>query len=144
MRECQRRVEEWGVEVVEVEGDGNCLFRAVAEQLHGREHQHELYRHLPVEYIRENESHFSPFLDEDETFPEYVESMTESGTWGGHFELLALSRRLRVHFLICYLDRPPFLMAEEPEPNLVIHLFHHLPHYDHYSSLRLSRDLDSA
>lgn len=39
------------LKVKEMEGDGNCLFRAVADQLEGDEELHSEYRLRTVEYI---------------------------------------------------------------------------------------------
>ena len=39
----------------------------------------------------DNKEDFAPFVEEDETFDEYIEEMRENGTWGGNLELQALA-----------------------------------------------------
>lgn len=35
----------------DVKGDGNCLFRSIADQIDGDEDMHGIYRNIAVEYI---------------------------------------------------------------------------------------------
>ena len=50
----------------EIEGDGNCLFRAIVDQLEAKQERHQLYRQLAVDYLRTHAEEFQLFLDEDE------------------------------------------------------------------------------
>lgn len=50
--------------VVNVLGDGNCLFRAISQQLHGNQRQHKFYRKKAAEYALLNEEKFFEFYDE--------------------------------------------------------------------------------
>ncbi|KAJ0096596.1 hypothetical protein Patl1_28648 [Pistacia atlantica] len=40
-----------GLKIIQVTADGNCFFRALADQLEGNEEEHEKYRSLVVQYI---------------------------------------------------------------------------------------------
>jgi OTU domain-containing protein 3 len=42
---------QYGLKVVEMGGDGNCLFRTIADQLEGNEKVHSKYRQEAVTYI---------------------------------------------------------------------------------------------
>jgi OTU domain-containing protein 3 len=37
--------------------------------------------------MKENEEHFKFFIEDDESFEEYVTNMTKLGTWGGNLEI---------------------------------------------------------
>ena len=71
------------LKVVEVDGDGNCLFRAIADQIEGYEDLHEAFRADCVEYIENNKEHYKMFLDDDtEDIDEYLNNMRMNTTWG--------------------------------------------------------------
>lgn len=71
------------LKVVEIRGDGNCLFRSIADQLEGDEDEHEKYRAKTIEYIKKNKDHYRMFLDDEtEDMDEYIEGMSEDATWG--------------------------------------------------------------
>ena len=57
--------------------DGNCLFRAVADQIAGDEGDHISLRERTVAHMRANPDDFSPFVEDDETFDDYLERMGE-------------------------------------------------------------------
>lgn len=48
-------------------GDGNCLFRSIADQLEGDESLHMNYRIEAVQYILNNKDIYIPFIEDDET-----------------------------------------------------------------------------
>ncbi|KAL0424174.1 UNVERIFIED_CONTAM: OVARIAN TUMOR DOMAIN-containing deubiquitinating enzyme 7 [Sesamum radiatum] len=41
-----------GLKIIEVTADGNCFFRALADQLEGNEDEHEKYRNMVVRFIK--------------------------------------------------------------------------------------------
>lgn len=51
-----------GLDIREITGDGNCLFRALSDQIEGNENQHLVYRKLVCQYIKQNQDNFEPFL----------------------------------------------------------------------------------
>jgi OTU domain-containing protein 3 len=46
------------LKVVNINGDGNCLFRAIADQLEGNESHHQKYREMAVDHILKNEQKY--------------------------------------------------------------------------------------
>lgn len=85
--------------IIEMESDGNCLFRSLSDQLywdHGA--KHEDIRSEVCDFMESHEEEFSVFLvldDDDEDasdFNSYIASMRESGEWGGNLELVAAAR----------------------------------------------------
>lgn len=94
--------EDGTLEIVDMNADGNCLFRALSDQLNG-DHggNHDQIRADICDYMEENKNDFSVFLvleddgdeGEDATdFESYVKTMRDDGVWGGHLELVAASR----------------------------------------------------
>jgi hypothetical protein len=92
--------------IVDMNADGNCLFRAVSDQLfwdYGN--NHDQVRADVCDFIAENEDDFVVFLvlddddadeEEDATdFESYVENMRQDGEWGGNLELVAAARIYR-------------------------------------------------
>jgi len=121
----------------DVEGDGNCLFRSVADFVDGDEKEHEQYRRMAVDYITKNKEYFALFLLDDENIDEYIKDMSEDGTWGGHFELVALSNLLNVKFCLHIKDHDPVIVKSSEKDlrgNKMVHLAYHVD--EHYSSVR--------
>ncbi|GLT57071.1 hypothetical protein SLA2020_300700 [Shorea laevis] len=80
-----------GLKIIQVTPDGNCFFRALADQLEGNDNEHGKYWSMVVQYIVKNHEMFEPFIEDDVPFDEYCQSMAEDGTWAGHMELQAAS-----------------------------------------------------
>ena len=81
-----------GLEMVEQEGDGNCLFRAVSLQVYGQSDNHAEVRERCLDYMAANEEHYSNFVaDEDRTFPDYIARKRRDGVHGNHAEIQAIS-----------------------------------------------------
>jgi len=85
-----------GLRLVPCAGDGNCLFRAVAEQAAGDADAHGLARELCCLWLAAHADDVRPFLDVDDdgTVDEYVARMAEDAAWGGNLELVALASAL--------------------------------------------------
>ncbi|KAL0395816.1 UNVERIFIED_CONTAM: OVARIAN TUMOR DOMAIN-containing deubiquitinating enzyme 7 [Sesamum calycinum] len=107
-----------GLKIIEVTADGNCFFRALADQLEGNEDEHEKYRNMVVRFIKNNREMFEPFVEDEVPFDEYCRSMGEDGTWAGNMELQAASLVTR--------------------SNICIHRFYH--DGEHYNSVRSKED----
>jgi len=68
---------EVGLKVREVIGDGNCLFRALADQLDGDDHAHSRHRQDVVRYITEHRDDFEPFIEDDVPFTQHVQNLAQ-------------------------------------------------------------------
>ena len=77
-----------GFRIVQIEGDGNCLFRAVSHQLFLREDRHEELRAKCVQHMLDHRKRFEMFCDEN--FDDHVQEMRLLGTWGDDLEIRAL------------------------------------------------------
>jgi hypothetical protein len=83
--------------------DGNCLFRALADQLYGDYGNcHEEIRSDICDYMAANQDDFKVFLvldddsceegDDGKDFESYIDKMRQDGEWGGNLELVAAAR----------------------------------------------------
>eukprot|EP00978_Attheya_sp_CCMP212_P031790 scaffold121422_cov41-Attheya_sp.AAC.1 len=79
-----------GLELVEQEGDGNCLFRAVSLQVYGDAGMHGDVRKSCLDFMAKDEAHFSQFLV-DENFWDYICRKRENGIHGNNPEIQAIS-----------------------------------------------------
>ena len=73
----------------EVEGDGNCMFRAVSDQVYGTDKHYQLLREKCMDYLVILRKFFEPYIDED--FDEYIKFKRKDKIWGDDVELEALS-----------------------------------------------------
>eukprot|EP00928_Gymnodinium_smaydae_P033299 TRINITY_DN23890_c0_g1_i1.p1 TRINITY_DN23890_c0_g1~~TRINITY_DN23890_c0_g1_i1.p1 ORF type:complete len:206 (-),score=44.01 TRINITY_DN23890_c0_g1_i1:113-673(-) len=88
-----------GLREKQVEGDGNCQFRALADQLYGSQEHHASLRKIVVEQLRRGRENYAGFVPG--RFEDYVAEMARDGTWGDHVTLQAAADALgtRIHVL---------------------------------------------
>jgi len=141
-----------GLEIRDIKGDGNCLFRALSDQIEGNEHQHLTYRKLVCQYMKRNQEDFEPFLsaivDEEDNIPNkknismfdrYIRNMEIPGTYADNCCLVAFSRLYQFDLNIHQLDLPIWSIIGTNDvkkgKNLrQLHLAYH--NGEHYSSIR--------
>ena len=139
----QEQLKQSNLAMQEVKADGNCLFRAIADQLDGNQHNHDMYRQNIVEYIKQCEDDFAPFVEDDVDFETYVKNMKDDAEWGGQIELTACSRLYGVNIVIYHLDAPTYVIKNEVEKaSDTIKLSYH--DGEHYNSVRNVCDIDSG
>jgi len=120
--------------IKDVAGDGNCLFRAVSDQLEGTAEKYDSYRQRCVDFIEQNGEDFAPFIDDGSPLPVYCTRMRKNAVWGGNIELQALSRLLTVNIVIHQLDAPRWEVNNWGGNARAIHLSYHSG--QHYASVR--------
>jgi len=69
-------------------GDGNCLFRAVADQVYGDSEMHDEVRRRCMDYMEKERDHYSQFVTED--FTEYLRRKRMDQVFGNHLEIQAI------------------------------------------------------
>ena len=73
-------------------GDGNCMFRAVSDQIYGNEEYHGIIREKCMKYLLIERQFFSQFIEGgDKEFDNYINMKSKSGVWGDDVELQAIS-----------------------------------------------------
>ncbi|XP_073138711.1 OVARIAN TUMOR DOMAIN-containing deubiquitinating enzyme 6-like [Henckelia pumila] len=126
-----RRVK--GLEVRKMLEDGNCLFRAVADQVYGDSELYDLVRQMCIDYMERERDHFSQFLTEG--FTSYCKRKRRDMVYGNNIEIQALSEMY---------NRPIHIYSYSTEPINIFHgsyntdtppirLSYH--HGNHYNSL---------
>ncbi|CAL9116782.1 OVARIAN TUMOR DOMAIN-containing deubiquitinating enzyme 7-like isoform X2 [Musa acuminata AAA Group] len=129
-----------GLKIIQVTADGNCFFRALADQLEGNENDHQKYREMVVNYIFKNREDFEPFIEDDVPFDKYCQSMEKDGSWAGHMELQAASLVTKRNICIHRLKSPRWYICNfsgDHQANM-IHLCYH--DGEHYCSVRSKED----
>lgn len=72
----------YGLTVVNVEDDGNCLFRAISQVIYGTQAYHVIIRKYAVDYIRQFPETFFKGIDFKERCNAYLENMSQDRYWG--------------------------------------------------------------
>ncbi|XP_027083368.1 OVARIAN TUMOR DOMAIN-containing deubiquitinating enzyme 6 [Coffea arabica] len=122
-----------GLEVKKMLEDGNCLFRAVADQVYGDSELHDLVRQMCIDYMERERDHFSQFITEG--FTSYCKRKRRDKVYGNNVEIQALSEMY---------NRPIHIYSYTTEPINIFHgnyntdtppirLSYH--HGNHYNSL---------
>ncbi|ORX74694.1 cysteine proteinase [Linderina pennispora] len=137
-----RALKKIGLYCKEMDGDGNCLFRALADQVDGTPDTHSRHRVAVCDYMDQHADEFAPFIDESQPFPQYVYNMRRLGVFAGNLELVAFARNYRVDIKVYQLGGNVFVISGAPsdQPNSTqrnmppVHIAYHS--YEHYSSVR--------
>lgn len=70
-----------------VQGDGNCQFRALSDQLYKTPDNHKLVREEVVSQLRSYSENYEGYVPME--YDAYLEKMSKSGEWGDHVTLQA-------------------------------------------------------
>lgn len=120
-----------GLEVKRMVEDGNCLFRAVADQVYGDTEAYDLARQMCIDYMERERDHFSQFITEG--FTSYCKRKRRDKVYGNNVEIQALSEMY---------NRPIHIYSYSTEPINIFHgsyttdippirlSFHHGNHYN--------------
>ena len=128
-----------GLRVNEVDADGNCLFRALSDQIEGSAKHHGKYRDEIVAFMRRDEERFKWFVEDDEDWDDYLARLGRDGEWGGNLELVAAANLRSVNVVVHQLEAPKFeIMADDNSATRTVHLSYHGE--AHYNSVRLKDD----
>jgi OTU domain-containing protein 3 len=120
-----------------VDADGNCFFRALADQKYGDESRHGELRRDVVEHVREREESYAPFVEDDESFEEYCERMAQDGEWAGHVEVCAATEVLKMGICIHQAGSPRWVAGAEVSDERVRTYHVSYEGSDHYNSVRV-------
>lgn len=123
-----------GLMIKDVAGDGNCLFRAIADQLVDNPNKHAEYRQKIMDFVEANREDYEPFVEDDIPFDTYIADMRKLASWGGHIEIQACSVLYECNVIIHQLDQPRWEVNNHQIPKKTIHLSYH--DGDHYASVR--------
>jgi len=117
-------------------GDGNCLFRALSDQVHGDETKHHEIRQAVVKYVQNHADHFSAFVGEyGETFDQYISRLSQDGVYGGHIEIVGFAA-VYDKVVVIYQSDNLYLIhpGAQTQTTGSVHIAYHS--WEHYSSVR--------
>ncbi|GAB65525.1 OTU-like cysteine protease [Plasmodium cynomolgi strain B] len=114
--------------------DGNCLFRAVSDQLYDNEDNYKEIRKLVVDHLLRNEEKYQHFIEYDESYKSYIQRISLDGTWGGQLELQAVGELFTVNILIYQENGCILEIKNHSDDKKCIQL--HYASSEHYNSVR--------
>ncbi|XP_072283340.1 OTU domain-containing protein 3 isoform X2 [Pyxicephalus adspersus] len=128
-----------GLRLREVPGDGNCLFRALGDQLEGHSRNHLKHRQEIVDYMIKHRDDFEPFVEDDIPFDKHVENLAQPGTFAGNDAIVAFARNNQVNVVIHQLNNPLWQIRGSDKTNVrELHIAYR--YGEHYDSVRRIND----
>lgn len=125
-----------GFEIKQMNEDGACLFRSIADQVYGDQECHSQVRQDCMNYIVKNRDYFEPYITED--FDKYIARKKHWNVHGNHLEIQAMSEMYnRTIEVYCYQIEPinifsaPRLMNSYEPIRLS---YHRMCHYNSISN----------
>jgi hypothetical protein len=119
-----------GLYLRNVPDDGNCLPRALADQLLGDHNRYQEMRDLMFETISSNRGDYEQFhADDDESFDEWLSKVLDDGEWAGDQELMAILRHFNVNGIIHQAGQKPKEKEVAPRKAPVIQVAFDGQHY---------------
>ncbi|KAI0289130.1 hypothetical protein BC826DRAFT_1033784 [Russula brevipes] len=86
-----KQLRQLGLYAADTTGDGNCLFRALSDQLYGTESRHLQLRKDICDWIHSHSVRYAPFVDDERGLDVHLSLMRQPATYGGHLELSAFA-----------------------------------------------------
>ncbi|KAM8863412.1 OTU domain-containing protein 3 isoform 1-T2 [Spinachia spinachia] len=128
-----------GLKLREVPGDGNCLFRALGDQLEGHSRGHLRLRQETVQYMMSHRQDFEPFVEDDVPFSKHLSNLSQPGTFAGNDAIVAFARSQQVKVVIHQLNTALWeINGAEKEVCRELHIAYR--YGDHYDSVRRTGD----
>ncbi|XP_053307618.1 OTU domain-containing protein 3 [Spea bombifrons] len=128
-----------GLRMREVPGDGNCLFRALGDQLEGHSRNHLKHRQETVDYMIKHRNDFEPFVEDDVPFERHVTNLAQPGTFAGNDAIVAFARNNQVNVVIHQLNNPLWqIRGAEKANSQELHIAYR--YGEHYDSVRRVND----
>ncbi|XP_038989220.1 OVARIAN TUMOR DOMAIN-containing deubiquitinating enzyme 6-like isoform X2 [Phoenix dactylifera] len=122
-----------GFEVKKMLEDGNCLFRAVADQVYGDPESYDMARQMSIDYMEKERDHFSQFITEG--FTSYCKRKRRDKVYGNNVEIQAFAEMYnRPIHIYSYSTEPINIFQGSYSTDMPpIRLSYH--HGNHYNSL---------
>lgn len=132
-----------GLKLREVPGDGNCLFRALGDQLEGNSRNHLKHQRETVDFMIKHRQDFEPFVEDDVPFDRYVTNLEKPGTFVGNDVIVAFARNNQVNIVIHQLNAPLWQVFGTRKSNAAeLHIAYR--YGEHYDSVRKVNDNSEA
>jgi hypothetical protein len=80
-----------GLRLVRVQGDGNCLYRAISHQIYGTDIHHALVRKACADFMELERAQFEPFTAPNHvSYEAYISKTRQNTAWADHPQVQAL------------------------------------------------------
>ena len=108
----------WDLKIID--GDGNCLFAAIADQLYGNPDFHPLIRKAAITYMgghidELNQKYENGIEDDGQSIQDYLANMSKNGKYGGQEEINAISKYYNINIDIYRAEGGVDQIMEYPE-----------------------------
>ncbi|MEL6539745.1 MAG: hypothetical protein AAFP93_03175, partial [Bacteroidota bacterium] len=140
---------QYGFRVASIDKDGNCLFRAIAEQLQrppwnvcfpSSDDYYNSLRKIAVEHVRAHPKNYNNSFPND-TFrdvEDWMAKMSQDKTWGGEIAIRALCDALQITIVVIRAEanndeRPTIYKPAQYQPARIVYLYY--KEGAHYESL---------
>ena len=92
----------YGLKPFDVGGEGDCFYRALADQINGDPATHLDFRKRIISWLKENCLQILPWFNNDEKkFNRYLKRISKPGIWcGGEFEIMAAAILYNVNIVL--------------------------------------------
>ncbi|XP_025968273.2 OTU domain-containing protein 3 isoform X2 [Dromaius novaehollandiae] len=122
---------------------GNCLFRALGDQLEGHSRNHLKHRQETVDYMIKQREDFEPFVEDDVPFEKHVTNLAKPGTFAGNDAIVAFARNNQMNVVIHQLNAPLWQIRGTDKSNArELHIAYR--YGEHYDSVRRINDDSEA
>uniref|UniRef100_A0A6V7QX57 ubiquitinyl hydrolase 1 n=1 Tax=Ananas comosus var. bracteatus TaxID=296719 RepID=A0A6V7QX57_ANACO len=134
------RLTTYGLAELQIEGDGNCQFRALADQIFRNPDYHKHVRKAVVKQLKKFRKFYEGYVPMD--YKTYLKTMKRSGEWGDHLTLQAAADRFgaKICLLTSFRDRC-FIEIVPKDQNPTRELWLSFWSEVHYNSLYAADDL---
>lgn len=92
------RLGNYGLAEFQIEGDGNCQFRALADQIFRNPDYHKHVRKLVMKQLKEFRKQYESYVPME--YKVYLKKMKRSGEWGDHLTLQAAADRVMLAVVV--------------------------------------------
>ncbi|TYI87374.1 hypothetical protein E1A91_D04G130700v1 [Gossypium mustelinum] len=106
------RLQLYGFDELKVQGDGNCQFRALSDQIYRTPDNHKNVRRQVVNQLKSHSEAYEGYVPMD--YADYLKKMSKSGEWGDHVTLQAAADTYGVRIFVltsfkdtCYIEIIP-------------------------------------
>ena len=125
-----------GLYLHDIPGDGNCLFRALGDQLEGHQKNHFKHRCDVMEYMVEHKDNFEPFVEDNIPFSRYISWLRKEGTHAGNDAIVAFAKLHHLNVAVHQLSQPILMIHGANDLTIAreLHIAYH--NGEHYSSVR--------
>ncbi|XP_021289252.1 uncharacterized protein LOC110420309 [Herrania umbratica] len=137
------RLQTYGFVELKVQGDGNCQFRALSDQLYHTPDNHKYVRRQVVNQLKSHPETYEGYVPME--YADYLKKMSKSGEWGDHVTLQAAADSYGVRIFVitsfkdtCYIEILPNFQKSKGV------IFLSFWAEVHYNSIYLQGDLPSV